>query len=45
VFILAIPIQIILALITMSIVLSSIALFWLSEFEEGMVFFLSQGGP
>jgi len=45
VFILAIPIQIILALMTMSFVISSIALFWLSEFQNGMTFFLTQGEP
>jgi flagellar biosynthetic protein FliR len=44
VFILAVPIQILLALITMGMVLSSIMLFWLSTFENGMVYFLSLGG-
>lgn len=43
VFILAIPLQILLAMITMGIVLSSIMLFWLSTFESGMVYFLSLG--
>ncbi|MCI5060273.1 MAG: flagellar biosynthetic protein FliR [Alphaproteobacteria bacterium] len=44
VFILALPVQIMLSMLTMSIVLSSAMLFWLSRFEEGMVFFLSNGG-
>lgn len=41
VFLLAIPIQIILSLITLSLVASASFLFWLNKFEEGMVFFLS----
>jgi flagellar biosynthesis protein FliR len=44
VFILAIPIQILLALITLSITLGAIMLFFVTRFEEGMVYFLSQGG-
>lgn len=45
VFMIAIPLQIMLALVTFAIVLSSIMLFFISRFEDGMVFFLSQGGP
>mgnify|MGYP001579190431 FL=1 len=41
VFLLALPLQIILSLITLSLVSSAMFLFWLSKFEEGMVFFLS----
>lgn len=44
VFILAIPLQIMLALTTMGLVLSTIMLFWLSTFETGMIYFLSLGG-
>jgi len=44
VFMIAIPIQILLALVTLAIVLSSVMLFFVSQFENGMVFFLSQGG-
>jgi flagellar biosynthesis protein FliR len=44
VFILAVPIQIILALVTLTMVLSGIMLFFLTRFEDGMVYFLSQGG-
>jgi flagellar biosynthesis protein FliR len=44
VFLLAVPIQILLALLTMAIVISSIMLFWLSTFESGMVYFLKQSG-
>lgn len=44
VFILAVPLQILLALMVMSMALSAIMLFWLSAYEDGMVYFLSQGG-
>ena len=44
VFILAIPVQILLALITLSITLSASMLFFLTRFEDGMVYFLSQSG-
>ena len=44
VFMIAIPLQILLALITLAIVLSSIMLFFLSRFQDGMVFFLARGG-
>lgn len=43
VFMIAIPLQILLALVTFAIVMSSMMLFFLSRFEDGMVFFLSQG--
>ncbi len=43
VFILAVPIQILLALMTLSFVISTIMLFWLTTFENGMVYFLSLG--
>lgn len=42
IFMIAIPLQIMLALITLAIVLSSIMLFFISRFEDGMVFFLTQ---
>lgn len=44
VFMLAVPFQILLALITLMFVLSASMLFFLSRFEDGMVYFLSQGG-
>lgn len=44
VFLLALPLQIILALITLSLIVSAGFLFWLSKFEESMVFFMSNGG-
>ena len=44
VFILALPVQILLALITLGLALPAMLLFWMSKFEEGMVFFLSNGG-
>lgn len=44
VFLLAIPLQILLSLITLSLVASAALLFWLAKFEEGMVFFLGGGG-
>lgn len=44
VFLLALPLQIMLALITLSLVISSGLLFWLTKFEDGMVFFFSAGG-
>jgi len=43
IFLLAMPLQILLALITMTLVFSAGFLFWLNKFEEGMVFFLSSG--
>lgn len=44
VFMLAIPLQILLALVVLSISISAIMLFFVTRFEDGMVFFLSQGG-
>jgi len=44
VFILALPVQILLALVTLFFVISTIMLFWVSKFEEGMVFFLTSAG-
>lgn len=44
VFLLALPLQILLSLITLSLVLSAGFLYWLTEFEKGMVFFLSSAG-
>lgn len=44
VFMIAIPLQIMLALAVLVVVLSSSMLFFLTRFEDGMVYFLSQGG-
>lgn len=44
VFILALPVQIMLSMLTLAIVLSTAMLFWLTQFEAGMTFFLKQGG-
>lgn len=44
VFLLALPLQIILSIVTLGLVISTIMLFWVSKFEDGMVFFLSGGG-
>lgn len=44
VFILALPMQIMLSLATLSIVISASMFFWLHKFEENMVFFLSSAG-
>lgn len=44
VFILALPVQIMLSMLTLLLVLSTAMLFWLTKFEEGMTFFLTQGG-
>ncbi len=41
VFMIALPIQILLALIVMSFVVTSVFIFWLSEFENAIVFFLT----
>jgi len=43
VFLLALPMQILLSLVTFAFVISTGMLFWLSKFEDGMVFFLSGG--
>lgn len=44
VFILALPVQIMLSILTLMLILSSAMLFWLGKFEEGMVFFLTSAG-
>lgn len=44
VFILALPIQIMLSMLTLTLVLSTAMLFWLTRFEEGMIYFLTSGG-
>lgn len=44
VFLLALPLQILMALVLLSLILSAGMMFWLSYFQDGMVFFLSQGG-
>ena len=44
VFMLAIPVQILLALVTMLLVLSASFLYWAQQFEEGMIFFLKSAG-
>ena len=44
VFLLALPLQIILSFITLSLVISTGLMFWISKFEGGMVYFLSGGG-
>lgn len=44
IFILAIPVQILLALVTLTITLSASMLFFITRFEDGMVYFLSQSG-
>lgn len=44
VFLLALPIQILLSLVTMSLVISAILLFWVGKFEEGMLYFMGAGG-
>ena len=42
VFMLAMPLQVLLGLITFGMIAATAILFWLKEFENGMVFFLSQ---
>ena len=44
VFILALPLQIMLSMLTMALILSAALLFWLGKYEEGMVFFLKSTG-
>ncbi|MEM9469233.1 MAG: flagellar biosynthetic protein FliR [Pseudomonadota bacterium] len=44
VFILTLPVQIMLSLLTLFFVLSTAMLFWLTKFEEGMTFFLTSAG-
>ena len=44
VFILSLPVQILLSLLTMSLVMSAVFMFWLQKYEEGITFFFSGGG-
>lgn len=44
VFLLALPVQILLSLVLLTMVLSSAYLYWVTQFEEGMVFFLRSAG-
>lgn len=44
VFLLALPMQILLSIILLSIVLSAGLMYWLRYYEQSLVFFLSQGG-
>lgn len=44
VFMLAVPLQIVILLLTLAIVLSAGMLFWVGRFEEGMMYILSAGG-
>ncbi len=44
IFLLALPLQIMLSFVTLVLVLSAGLMFWLTKFEDGMVFFLSGGG-
>ncbi|PZQ48450.1 MAG: flagellar biosynthetic protein FliR [Micavibrio aeruginosavorus] len=44
VFMIVIPVQILLAVVMVAISLSAMMLFFISRFEDGMVYFLSQGG-
>lgn len=41
VFILALPVQIMLAMLTLALILSAAMIFWMTKFEEGMIFFLT----
>ena len=44
VFMLSLPLQITLSLVTLSMMFSAGMLFWLTKFEEGMMFFFGTGG-
>lgn len=44
VFILALPVQIMLSMLTLSLILSTAMLFWMDKFEAGMMYFLTNGG-
>ena len=44
VFILSLPIQILLSMLTMSLVISAAMMFWLQKYEDGITFFFSSGG-
>ena len=43
VFILALPMQILISIMLLMIVISAAMLYWVAQFEQGMVFFLSTG--
>ncbi len=45
VFLMALPLQIMLSFLTLTLVVSTIFMYWLSKFEEGMAFFLTSAGP
>lgn len=44
VFLLALPLQIMLAFVTLSLTVSAGLMFWVAQFEEGMMFFFRAGG-
>ena len=44
VFLLALPLQILLSIVTMMLALSAIFIYWAAQFEEGMIFFLKSAG-
>lgn len=44
VFILALPVQIVLSMVTLSLIISAAMLFWMTKFEDGMTYFLSTAG-
>ncbi len=44
VFILALPVQIMLSMVTLSLIISTAMLFWMTKFEDAMVYFLSSTG-
>jgi flagellar biosynthesis protein FliR len=44
VFILSLPVQISLSLLTMALTISAVMMFWLQKFEDGITFFFSSGG-
>jgi flagellar biosynthetic protein FliR len=44
VFILALPVQIMLSMVTMALIISAAMLFWMTKFEDGMTYFLSTAG-
>jgi flagellar biosynthetic protein FliR len=44
VFMIALPLQILLSVITLMLTLSAIFMYWSLQFEQGMVFFLKSGG-
>lgn len=44
VFILALPVQIMLSMLTLSLIISAAMLFWMTKFEDGMTYFLSTAG-